>query len=246
MRIDFAGLITAGWRLLRRDADLLTRIAGLFFFLPAYALVLLVPPVPLPDSGIDDRQAQAEQWTNALQDWLGHYGLGSAIAYFVAYFGMAVILALYLSDERPTLGEALRRAVRLYPRFLLAVVTVSIPTGAGMYLLLIPGLYLMARFMLAGPMVIGKQPIGVLAAIGRSWRATRQAQFALLGAVAFIYLAAMLLGQPFMLLGQWLSGSGGDNPAALAITGALASLVAAAAQLASVLVAVVAYRRLAR
>ena len=152
---------------------------------------------------------------------------------------------LYLGAERPAVGEAIRRAGRLYPRFLLAMVTVSIPTGAGMYLLLIPGLYLMARLMLAGPAVMAEK-IGVWAAIGRSWRVTRHAQFALLGVVAVIYLAAMLLGQPFMLLGQWLSGAGGENPAALAITGAIAAGVAACAQLASVLVAIVVYRRLAK
>lgn len=246
MIIDFAGLLRAAWALFRRDADLLLRIAGLFFFLPQYALVLLVPAVPAPDRGIEDRQVQAERWVEAIQGWMGSYGLANVIGYVVVYFGMATILALYLSGERMALGAAMRRAATLYPRFLLAMLLVSIPTGAGMYLLLLPGLYLMSRFLLAGPAVFAAHPIGAAAAIGRSWRATRKAQWSLLGAVAMIYIAAMLAGQAFLLLGDTMTRSGTGNPVALAITGAGAAGVAMCSQIASAMVAIVAYRRLAR
>ena len=246
MTLDFAGLVRSAWRLFRRDAELLLRIAGLFFFLPQYALVLLVPAIPVPDRGIDDRKLQAERWVDAVQTWMSSYGFGTAIGYLVVYFGMAVILALYLSGERPSLGEAMRSAVRLYPRFLLAMVVVSIPTGAGMYLLLLPGLYLMSRFLLAGPAVFAERPIGAVGAIARSWRVTSRAQFAVLGTVAFVYLAAMLLGQTFLLLGDAMTRSGAGNPVALAITGAGAASVAACSQIASAMIAITAYRRLAR
>ena len=245
MTINFAGLVREAWALFRRDADVLLRIAAPFFFLPAYALVLLVPATPAPDRGIVDRQAQAEAWMIALQGWLGDYGVGCGLAYLVAYVGMAVILALYLDGDRPTVGGALRRAGLIFPRFLLAMVAVSIPTGLGMYILLIPGLYLMSRLILAGPIVIAERSIGAMAAIARSWRATRRAQFALLGAVAFVYLAGMLLGQPFLLLAGWAGQGGAANPVVIAMTGAVAAAVAMAAQLASVLIAIVAYRRLA-
>ncbi|TPG15398.1 hypothetical protein EAH84_00895 [Sphingomonas oligophenolica] len=124
------------------------------------------------------------------------------------------------------------------------MLVVAIPTGAGMYLLLIPGLYLMSRFFLAGPIVVADRSVGALAAVARSWRVTRRAQFALLGVVALVYLSGMLLGQPFLLLGQWLAGEGGANPVAVALASAAAAAVAMAAQLASALLAVAAYRRL--
>ena len=90
----------------------------------------------------------------AVQNWLGDYGLGCAIAYLIGYFGLALVFALYLDDARPTVGTGLRRVATIFPRFFLATLVVSIPTGAGMYLLLIPGLWLMSRFYLTGPIVI--------------------------------------------------------------------------------------------
>lgn len=246
MKIDFASLLRDAWAIFRKDRDLLLRVAGVFFFVPAFALVLFVPPTPAPDTAIADRQAQAEAWVTALQGWVGNYGLGCAIAYLVGYIGLAVVFALYLDDRRPTVAEAMRRTAVIFPRFFLAMLVISIPTGAAMYLLLLPGLYLMSRFFLTGPIVIADQSVGALGAIARSWQRTRRAQFALLGVVAFVYLAGMLMGQPFLLLGQWLAGKGGNNPVAVAITCALAGFVAMAAQLASALLGVAAYRRLAR
>lgn len=244
MRVDFALLLRDAWALFRRDRDLLLRVAGVFFFFPSFLLVLFVPPTPAPDALIEDRQAQAEAWMTALQDWVGHYGLGCAVAYVIGYFGLAVVYALYLDPERPTLVAAMRRALTVFPRFFLAMLIVSVPTGAGMYLLLIPGLWLMSRFFLTGPTVMADRSIGVIGAVAASWRRTRPVQWSLLGVVALVYLSGMLLGQPFLLLGQALAGEGVVNPIVDALTGGAAAVVAMAAQLASALLAVAAYRRL--
>jgi hypothetical protein len=246
VRIDFALLLRDAWALFRRDRQLLLTIAGLFFFVPAFALVLFVPPTPAPDRLIEDRQAQAEAWMTALQAWVGDYGVGCAAAYLVGFLGLAIVFALYLDAHRPTVGEAIGRAARIFPRFLLAMLLVAVPAGAGMYLLLLPGLWLMSRFFLAGPIVVADRSSSAIKAVARSWRLTRRAQFSLLGAVALIYLSGMLLGQPFLLLGEWLSGQGAANPVVMALTGACAAAVGMAAQLASALLGVATYRRLAR
>ena len=246
MTHDFAGLSRATWRLFRRDADLLLRIAGALVFLPHYALVLLVPRMPAPEQGFSKSPEAMAAWLDKAQAWMNGYGLGVAIAYLVVYFGVATILALYLSGPDTTVGNATQRAATLFPRFLLAMVVASIPTGAAMWLLLLPGLYLMARFLLSGAAIFAERPIGAVAAIRRSWRMTQPAQWSLLGMIAVIYLSSMLVGQTFLLLGDAMTRSGAVNPVALAITGAGAAAAATIAQLASALVAVVAYRRLAR
>lgn len=244
MRITFAAILADAWALFRRDADLLLRIAGLFFFVPTYALVLLVAPFPVPDPAIADRQAQGQAWMTAVDGWMGDYGFGCVAAYLVTYFGMAVVFALLLDRDRPTLAGALRRVAGLFPRFLLAMIVVSIPAGAGMYILLLPGLWLMSRFMLTGAVLIAERPVGAMAAIGRSWRLTRRVQIALLGAIVTVYLGGLLAGQPFMLLGRWLAGDGQANPVAVAITSGLAAAVAMLSQLAGAMIAVAVYRRL--
>lgn len=245
MRITFATLLAEAGALFRRDADLLLRAAALFLFVPSYALLLLVGPLPMPDAKILDTTARGQAWIDALDIWVGDYGLGSVCAYAITYFGVALVFSLLLSPDRPTVAAALRRAVFTFPRFILAMVVVSIPSGAGMYILLLPGLWLMSRFMLAGPLLFAEAPIGALAAVGRSWRLTRRAQWPLLGAIVTVYLAAMLAGQPFMLFAHWLGGENGGNPIAVAIVDALAAGVSMASQLAGALIAVVAYRRLA-
>lgn len=246
MRVTLAALIADAWALFRREADLLLRVAGLLFFVPTYALLLLVGPLPLPDPAIVDTAARAQKWMTQLDGWVGDYGLGSVGAYAITYYGLAVVFCLLLDPARLTVGEALRRAARLFPRFLLAMVVVSIPTGAGMYLLLLPGLWLMSRFMLAGPILVAEAPTGALQAVGRSWRMTRRAQWPLLGAIVTVYLAAILAGQPFMLLARALGGEGAGtaNPLATAIVHALAAAVATLTQVAGALLAIVAYRRL--
>ena len=244
MRITLAALLNDAWALFRRDADLLLRVAGLFFFVPTYALLLLVGPLPLPDAKIADTQARAQAWMTALDGWVGDYGLGSVGAYAITYFGLAVVFCLLLDATRPTVGMAVQRAGRRFPRFILAMVVVSIPAGAGMYILLLPGLWLMSRFMLAGPLLFAQPQLGAMQAVGRSWRMTRPAQLSLLGAIVTVYLAAILAGQPFMLLSRWLGGEGGGNPFGVALVEALAAGVATLTQLAGALIAVAGYRRL--
>jgi hypothetical protein len=244
VRITLAALLADAWAMFRRDADLLLRVAGLFFFVPTYALLLLVGPLPMPDQAIDDTTARAQAWMTQLDAWVGDYGLGSVGAYAITYFGLAVLFCLFLEPARPTVGEAVRRAAILFPRFMLAMVVVSLPAGAGMYILLLPGLWLMSRFMLAGPILFAEAPTGAIAAVGRSWRMTRRAQLPLLGAIVTVYLAAILAGQPFMLFARWLGGEGGGNPLGVAIVDAFAAAVAMLTQLAGALLAIVAYRRL--
>lgn len=244
MRITLAALLGDAWGLFRRNADLLLRVAGMFVFVPTYALLLLVGPLPMPDDAIADTQARAQAWMTALDTWVGDYGLGSVVAYAITYFGLAVLFCLFLDPAQPTVGEAIARAGRRFPRFILAMVVVSIPAGAGMYILLLPGLWLMSRFMLAGPILFAEPECGAMAAVGRSWRLTRRGQLGLLGAVVTIYLAAILAGQPFMLLSHWLGGEAGGNPFGIAIADACAAAVATLTQLAGGLVAIAAYRRL--
>lgn len=245
MRIDFAGVLADAWSLFRRDADLLLRIAGPFLFLPAFALTLFVPPMPGPDRTIADPEAQAQAWADTVTNWVGGYGAGFCAAYLLVYFGLAVIMALYCDPAHLDLRGAMRRAVRIYPRFLLAAILVSLPAGLGLWLI-IPGLYILGRTMLTAPILLAEPDAGAWRAIGRSLSMTRGSGLTLMGLAALVYLIGLLGGQPFMLLDTWMRTTGAANPVAVAIVDAAASAVAMVTQLALALVAVCAYRRLAR
>jgi hypothetical protein len=246
MKIDFTGVLKDAWALFKRDRDLLLRIAGPFLFLPAFALALVVPDPPLPDAATRGDEAQALVWAQAVTDWAGANGGWYCLAYALSFFGMAAVYTLYLDRDRVDIGTALSRSATLLPRYLLAMILVSLPAGAGLLLYAIPGLYILGRTMMTGPVLVAEGPIGAFAAIRRSLSLTRGAGLPLMSLAAFGYMSGWLLGMPFMALDGAMRDGGQGNPVAIALVDAGAAAAATASGVAMALIAVSVYRRLAR
>ena len=241
MRVTAAGVVLDAFALFRRDRAVLTPIAGLFWFLPAYAVALLTPAPPEPPAGAEGAAA----W-EGLSRWLAAQAPWYALAWAVGLWGAATVYALYLRPERPELRGALATAAGLWPRLLLASGLVAIMAAGGLLLWVVPGLYLLGRLMPVGPALAAERPLSALGAIGRAWALTRGSGLSL-GAVAAATLGFGWIGsQPLLLLDGWLRAQGGGNPVAVAIVDAGAAAISMAAALASALFAVAAYRRLAR
>jgi hypothetical protein len=246
MRLDFATTLTDAWALFKRDRDLLLRIAAPFLFLPAFALALVVPDPPMPVAGASDNETQALAWADAVQSWAAAHGGWYLLAYAVSFFGTSLFYALYLDREQLDLRGALSRCLWIFPRFLLAMVIVSLPAGAGLLLYAIPGLYILGRTMLTGPALFAEAPLGALGAIRRSFALSRGSGLPLMGLAAFSYITGWIVGAPFMMADRLLREGGEANPIALAIVDAGAAAAAMAAGIAMALIAISAYRRLAR
>ena len=243
MKLDFATILTDAWSLFRRDRDLLLRIAAPFLFLPAFALALVVP-----DPAAGNSEAQALVWADQVTAWAGANGGWYGLAYAISFFGTSLLYALYLDrrDGALDVGTAMKRSATLFPRYLLAMLLVSLPAGAGLLLYAIPGLYILGRTMLTGPALFAEAPLGAIAAIRRSLSLTRGSGLPLMGLAAFSYISGWLIGQPFMMVDHWMREHGQENPVVLAVVDAGAAAAAMAAGLAMALIAVSAYRRLAR
>ncbi len=248
MKLDFATILTDAWSLFRRDRDLLLRIAAPFLFLPAFALALVVPDPPMPDPAAGNSEAQALVWADQVTAWAGANGGWYGLAYAISFFGTSLLYALYLDrrDGALDVGTAMKRSATLFPRYLLAMLLVSLPAGAGLLLYAIPGLYILGRTMLTGPALFAEAPLGAIAAIRRSLSLTRGSGLPLMGLAAFSYISGWLIGQPFMMVDHWMREHGQENPVVLAVVDAGAAAAAMAAGLAMALIAVAAYRRLAR
>lgn len=246
MKIDFAGVLKDAWTLFKRDRDLLVRIVGPFLFLPAFALALVVPDPPMPEADARGDETQALAWAEAVTDWAGTNGGWYCLAYALSFFGMALIYALYLDRDRVDVLTALKRCGAILPRYLLAMILVSLPAGAGLLLYALPGLYILGRTMLTGPVLISEGPTGAFAAIRRSLSLTRGAGLQLMSLSAFSYLSGWLLGAPFMALDRAMRVSGQGNPVAIALVDAGAAVAATASGIATALIAVSVYRRLYR
>jgi hypothetical protein len=159
--------------------------------------------------------------------------------------------ALYVARERPTLASAMTRGLRLLPRYVLAMILVSLPIGAVLmialaapvllYVLMLPVMWVFARTMLVAPVLIAEAPVGAVGAIMRSWRLTAGNGIVLTLIYAAASLAGPLVGSLFLRLEEL----GGPNPVVVALTSAAAALAAVASSLALVLAQVALYGRFA-
>ena len=106
---------------------------------------------------------------------------------------MLTALALLLLDPtRPSVGQALSGAGRRAGRFILASLIVAIPIGAGLWLFVLPGLYLQARLVMTVPVLAANPAQGAGQAVTASWAGTRPLALGLFGAVTIMLL--QLLG----------------------------------------------------
>ena len=246
MRLRAAAVVADAWALFRRDRELLLALAGPFWFLPSFALVMLVPPPPALPAGVSAGSRDATVWAEALAQWLaaqgGWYLLGAA----AGAWGTTTVYALYLDRSRPDVRDALMVGVALWPRYMLMSAVTGVAALAGLLLWVVPGVYVLARVFAAGPALVAERPVGAMAAIGRGFGLSRGAALPLMGLVAATLAVGWFAPQPLIALDEWLRArAGGANPVALATVDALAAAIAAAAALATALFAVCAYRRLA-
>ncbi len=241
-RLDPVAVLREAWRMFRRDHDVILRIGAMFMFLPSFALALLVPgpPVREPDGG----EQAAMAWLDALGAWGGRHGGWYLLAYAIGYFGAATLYALHLDPARADVAGAMRRAVAILPRYLLAMVIVALPVGAGMMLLLVPGLYVLGRVMLTGAVLVSEGR-SALRSIQRSMELSSGLGLRMMGLAAVPVLGGAVLSQPFLMLDAWMRGTGAANPVAVAIVDAGIALVGMSSGLAGVMIALAVWRRLA-
>jgi len=235
-----ARYLADAWGLWRRHRAVLLPAAAPWLFLPPFALGLLVaPPPPLP-AGADREVAQV--WAEAFVRWAAGDGLWYLVGHLVALIGAASLYALLLRGD--AVGRAIGTAARTLPRLVLAALLTAPLVLLGLSLWLVPGFYAMARLVLVAPALVVERR-GVVSAIGASIRRTRGHGLPLTFAVGMPFLAGWLAGEPFLALDRW-QRAGAANPVVLAMIEAGGAAVALAATLAHALVAVAAYRRLAR
>lgn len=245
MRLTAGSVVADALLLFRHDHMVLVAVAGPFWFVPTYAIALLVPPPP-PPPGRPVDEGSTLAWFDSLGQWMTAQGHWYFAAWAIGLWGTATVYALYLHHDRLDVRGALGRGATLWPRLALASALIGLMSTAGLLLWVLPGLYILGRLMPTGPALTAEQPLSAANAIARAFRLTRGSGVALMAIAAMTLGLGWLLGQPFLMLAAWLSAQGGGNPVAIALVDAGAAAVAAAAALASALVAVAAYRRLAR
>ena len=240
MTIGVAGLLSIVWRLFRRDAALVLPIVGTFVFLPAFAALLLCDPVPpLPAAPRDEVVMQA--WMQAVAVWGQGNGIWFLLAELVGTYGIAAVALFLLEPDRLTIGQSLGQAMVRLVAFTIAGIAIAVPVSMGLWMLVLPGLYLQARLIVAIPAMARHPALRPLPALRLSWKMTKGLDRALTGALVALFLAQWLAVSPLLLADEALR-AGAANPVTLALVDALIAAIGAAYALATLLLGVVAYR----
>lgn len=246
MKLNIARAFQTAWSMWKTDWDLLIRVAGLFVFLPQFACALLVPQMPALPAG-DTSEAAVRVWVEAFTVWFSAYGPWLFGAELLTLFGSLVMLSLYLGVNRPPLGAALAGSLRLFPRYLLAALIVSLPVGLFLvpaigFALVLPAMYLFGRLLLTGAVIAAEQPIGAIAALQRSARLTRGNGMVMMGVAGLLLFGGQLAAWPFVAAGRTLNGAPMANPVTAVLLDGAAAAALTAALIATVLVRIALYR----
>lgn len=187
MKFSYSAVWDDTIALFRRHGSLAAALAGAFIFLPALLVGHFLPqPVPAEDMWAWLRELREYMAGNAL--WLLLQAVANSI-------GMIAILLLVFARQGTSVGGALAAALPILPFYFLAGLIANLIVFAGILLLIVPGLYLFARMVPLGPVVVAENQRNPLKAIGRAFEVTRGKGWAVLGLVVLVAIPGAILIQ---------------------------------------------------
>ena len=178
--------------MLRDYQGLLLPIAGVFIFLPALAVGVLMP-APTPPTG-GSLQAMLASMQPYLLATLP-YQIGVII---LGMIGQIACNAVLLGPQGTSVGSAIRLGAMLFPGILLATILSGFVIGIGFLLFILPGLYLYARFSMVVPHAAATGKSSPFAILSDSWKLTANSAWAILGFFILIFfigfIATVIIG----------------------------------------------------
>ena len=234
MRLGFGEVFADAGTLWRGGPQLLIAVASAFFFLPAFANQLFIPPMVADGQGGD---AFVTQVTAYLQQ---HF-MWFAARFVIESMGVGVLMLLLLDPARPSVADAMARGLRILPGLLAARLIASLAVTLGWMILFVPGLYLMGRTFLTSAVFVAEPHHGPANAAVTGFQRTRDKGW-LLFLIVFTpwILSALVAGIP----AQMALTAKDASPFALAPLHALTAAIMAACMLLAVLLEAACYRAL--
>lgn len=172
-------------RMLRENIAVIAALAGVFLFLPA---LLTGYFIPAPEQ-VEPKQLLEAMMEHVRANW--HWFLLGQIANMI---GAIAILLLLLGSKGRTVGAIIAAALAILPFYFLASLISNLIILVGILFLIVPGLYLLARLCLTGPVVVAEEQRNPLTAMSRSWDLTRDKGWAVLGLILIVAIAGVIIG----------------------------------------------------
>ncbi len=267
MRFDSNSAWREATQLVSANREVLAALAGVFFLLPGLISVIFLSDYQADLLANLSNRAGAEKILDSMSGPMMAFGL---ISFALQTVGYLALLALLTDRSRPTVGEALRLAIRALPTvlgaallffagymgavLLLAVVGAGLAKISGLgaivalaiIALIVGVVYAMVKCSLILPVVVIERVFNPVTALTRSWRLTKGnslrllAFFLLLGVVYFVII--MVVTMITMALAVAIAGQG---KVSLLIGGVFSGVVGAAASVLLTAILAAIHRQLA-
>ena len=189
------------------NAQVLAVVAGVFFFLPSFAMALFAP-APKTAPGLTETQAMdmvGTYYTEAAP-WILTVGIAQAI-------GVLALLALLTDRSRPTVGEALKAGATSLLPYIAAQLLLGMVAGLGFVVLIAIGAatgsmglatilfsvgfvglaYVMTKTSLTAPVIVIEGLRNPVRALRRSWELTSGNSLRLFAFYALVLLAFIVI-----------------------------------------------------
>jgi len=225
------------------NRQMVTIVAGMFFFLPYLAMALLMPQVLQGQTEMMGDPADAQAAVDALFALYAKNWWAFLLVAVAQIIGTLALLVLLSDTARPTVGEALERGARGFLSYigaqllfaiglgLLIGVPAALALASGsqaafvlvIALAIVVGIYCAVKISLVGPAIAIDGLLNPVAILARSWRLTkgnsfRLAMFYLLLIVAIAVVAivvTLVFGLVFAALGSEIETIGNGVVASL-------------------------------
>lgn len=224
--------------LLREHAEFLLPVYGLFALVPAVAIALLLPMEATSGGTPQQLLATLQAYFAANIHWLLLSGLLTA-------FATATILVTLADPARPTVGQAMGRALALTPAFYVLTIIANIVIGMGLLLLIVPGLYLLGRLTLGHVHMAAERRMNPLWALGASWNTSKGNGWRIVFLIVLIFVVGLIAGMAAGAVLGVIGGLIGGAETARTVNVVVTTLFSSITALVILLVELTVYRQLA-
>ena len=183
--------------LLSSYGGLVSAVAGVFVLLPQFVMGIVAPPPPAVPQG-----ATVDQVVAVWQPWFWQIFPYQLVGGLLTLIGTLSIMRLWLTRTSISVAEAIKGSLFILIPVFVAQLLTSIAMFFGFMALIIPGLFLAARFSVVAAAAADQRARGPIGYIAASWNLTKGNALSLIFyyllifvAVAVVYmLAIMVLG----------------------------------------------------
>lgn len=230
MKLDINRAWTDALNLIQTNLGVIAIVAGVFFFLPYLALMLLMPDMATSldvQPNPDDPTAAFSQ----IMDFYGEIWLAMLALVIAQVVGTLALLALLRADNRPTVGEAIVTGLIGFLTYFVAMILIYIVLGivvgavmgiaiateitalaVVLGILLFVGLvYAAIKISLIAPVIAIDKVYNPFTALLRSWRLTKGNSLRLLAFYLLLVVAVVVISIVLSLIVMLIFGLMGPD-----------------------------------